>query len=45
MLIPEVTPTKDEIRAVERGRKEYARGDYVEWRTLRKAKNTKRSDS
>ncbi len=43
MLIPEVTPTKDEIRAAEIGRRDYARGEVVEWKTLRKAK--KRSDS
>jgi hypothetical protein len=43
MLIPEVVPTKDEIKAIEKGRKDYARGEFVEWKALRKAK--KRSDS
>jgi hypothetical protein len=37
MLIPEVTPSKEEVRAVEKGRQEYARGEYVEWKALRKA--------
>ncbi len=44
MLVPEVVPTREEIRAVEKGRQEYAQGEYVEWKTLRKA-GKKRSES
>ncbi|MDA4118538.1 MAG: hypothetical protein OK455_09370 [Thaumarchaeota archaeon] len=31
MLIQEVRPTKVEIKAIEEGRKEFARGEYEEW--------------
>jgi hypothetical protein len=36
MLVPQVSPTKDEVKAVEEGRKEFARGDYTEWKETRK---------
>lgn len=36
MLVPEVNPTKDEVRAIERGRKEFARGEFAEWKEIRK---------
>ena len=35
-LVPEVTPTAAEIRAVERGRKEFARGEFIKWKELKK---------
>ena len=32
MLVPEVTPTKTEIKAIREGRKQPARGEYEEWK-------------
>ncbi len=37
MLVLEVSPTKAEIKAIEEGRKEFARGKFVEWRELKKS--------
>ncbi len=28
----EAEPTRDELKAIERGEREFARGDYVRWR-------------
>lgn len=39
MLVPEVTPTKKEIKAIEQGRKEYARGNYIEWKDYTKERS------
>ncbi|MDA4113436.1 MAG: hypothetical protein OK474_05250 [Thaumarchaeota archaeon] len=36
MLVPEVVPTKEEAKAIERGRKEFARGEFEEWKEIRK---------
>ncbi len=36
MLVPEVTPTKEEVRAIEEGRREFARGEFEEWKDVRK---------
>ena len=38
MLIEEVTPTKDDMQAIEEGRREFARGDYVELKDLKAAR-------
>ncbi len=38
MLVPEVKPTKEEVKAIEQGRKDHARGDYVEWKEYAKRK-------
>ncbi|MCL4518367.1 MAG: hypothetical protein M1587_04135 [Thaumarchaeota archaeon] len=38
MLVHEVTPTKEEIKAVEQGRKEFARGEFVEWKRVIKSR-------
>jgi len=34
-MIPIVKPTRLEIRAIERGRKEIKRGKYVEWERIK----------
>ncbi len=31
MLVHEVAPTKEEVKAIEEGRKEFARGEFEEW--------------
>ena len=36
LLIPEVVPTKDELKAIDAGRKEFARGEYFELREAKK---------
>ena len=36
MLIQEVAPTKREIKAIHEGRRQYARGEYEEWKETRK---------
>ena len=36
MLIPEVTPTKDEIKAVAEGRMQFARGEAKDWMDVKK---------
>jgi hypothetical protein len=36
MLIPEVSPSEEERRAVARGRKEFARGKAERWGDVRK---------
>jgi hypothetical protein len=36
MLIPEVSPGKEDRLAVARGRKEHARGEEEEWNDVRK---------
>ena len=40
MLVPEVDPTKREIKAVEIGRREFARGEFVEWKDLKKKRSS-----
>jgi hypothetical protein len=35
MLIPQASPAKDEIKAVQEGRKQFARGEVVEWSKVR----------
>ncbi len=44
MLVPEVAPTKKEIQAIEQGRRDFARGEFVEWEVAKK-KKTKRAIS
>lgn len=39
MLVPEVTPTKKEIKAIEQGRKEYAHGNYIELKDYTKGRS------
>lgn len=36
MLVPEVNPSKDEIKAIELGKKEFSRGEFVEWKDVKK---------
>ena len=36
MLVPQVSPTKKEVKAIEEGRKEFARGEFEEWKEVRK---------
>jgi len=36
MLVPQVSPTEAEIKAIERGRREFSRGEFVEWKDLKK---------
>jgi hypothetical protein len=36
MLVPEVVPAKEEAKAIEGGRKEFARGEFEEWKEIRK---------
>jgi hypothetical protein len=36
MLIPEVTPTKADRKAIARGRKEFAQGKTEDWSEVRK---------
>jgi hypothetical protein len=36
MLVQEVVPTKEEARAVEEGRKEFAKEEFEEWKDVRK---------
>jgi len=36
MLVPEVAPSEAEIKAIEQGRREYASGEFVEWKYLKK---------
>lgn len=36
MLVPEVTPTKAEIKATREGRKQFAGGEYEDWKETRK---------
>ncbi|QQG48706.1 MAG: hypothetical protein HY247_08235 [archaeon] len=36
MLMPEVSPSAQDRKAVARGRKEYAQGDVEEWGDVRK---------
>ena len=38
MLVPEVNPTKEEIKAIEQGRKEFACGEFVDWKEIKKNK-------
>ena len=40
MLVPEASPTKGEIDLIEQGRKEFARGEFVEWKDLKKKRAT-----
>ena len=36
MLVQEAIPTEEEKKAVEEGRKEFAKGDFQEWKDVRK---------
>jgi hypothetical protein len=36
MLIQEVVPTEEEEKAIESGKKEFAKGDFEEWKDVRK---------
>ena len=36
MLIPEVSPTEEELKAIREGRREFARGEFEEWSEVRK---------
>jgi hypothetical protein len=36
ILVPEVAPTKEEAKAIEEGRKEFARGEFEAWKDVRK---------
>jgi len=36
MLVPEVTATKAELKSVQEGRKEFSRGEFREWKEVRK---------
>jgi hypothetical protein len=36
MLVQEAIPTEEEKKAVEDGRKEFAKGDFQEWKDVRK---------
>jgi hypothetical protein len=36
MLVPEIAPTKAELKAVNEGRKQFAKGEYEEWKETRK---------
>ena len=36
MLVQEVAPTKQETKAVAEGRKQFATGEYEEWKETRK---------
>jgi hypothetical protein len=36
MLVQEAMPSEEEKKAVEEGRKEFAKGDFEEWREVRK---------
>jgi mRNA interferase RelE/StbE len=36
MLVQEVAPTEGEERAIEAGRKEFAKDDFEEWKDVRK---------
>ena len=36
MLVKEVAPTKQEMKAVDEGKKQFARGEYEEWKETRK---------
>ncbi len=36
MLVPEVAPTRADVKAIEEGMKEYERGEFVEWKAPRK---------
>jgi hypothetical protein len=36
MLVKEVSPSKKELKAIDDGRKEFARGEYEEWKETRK---------
>ena len=36
MLIPEISPSEEERKGVEEGRKEFARGEVEEWSEVRK---------
>ncbi|MDH2900210.1 MAG: hypothetical protein PXY39_04495 [archaeon] len=45
MLIPEVTPTRQEIKAIEQGRKDFVREEFVEWSEVKKRNRAKRAVS
>lgn len=36
MLIPEVPPTEEELKAIEEGKRGFARGEFEEWSEVRK---------
>ena len=39
ILIPEIKPSSDEVAAVEAGRAEYKKGEYSDWKDVRKRLN------
>ena len=39
MSVPEVKPTRSEIRAVQQGRREFARGEFLDWKDLKKSQS------
>ena len=36
MLVQEASPTKKELKAIAEGRKQFAKGEYEEWKETRK---------
>jgi hypothetical protein len=36
LLVPEVTPSKEEVHAIKRGRKEFVRGEFEDWSVVKK---------
>jgi hypothetical protein len=36
MLVKEVAPTKQEMKAIDEGKKQFAKGEYEEWKETRK---------
>ncbi len=36
MLVQEVSPTKKEVKAIDEGRRQFAKGEYQEWKETRK---------
>lgn len=36
MLVSEVPPTREEIKAIKQGRKEFTRGEFVDWKDIKK---------
>jgi len=36
MLVKEVAPTKQETKAIDQGKKQFAKGEYEEWEETRK---------
>lgn len=36
MLVQEVSPTKKELKAIDEGKRQFAKGEYEEWKETRK---------